>query len=142
MDGKKGSIIMKHLVLVGIICLVVSLAGCPYENSTTIAETNIEAITNAPSDTEGTLITPASAPAPPAPTSTATSPVLSNGSNSAQNLKLYMISSDCDYNFDKEKEIRPKLENFVNSGDHEIVKVNTVYSRAGYLIRAEVYYRN
>lgn len=40
----------------------------------------------------------------------------------------------------KAADINPRLTEMVNSGTHDIMKINTVYEQ-GYLIAAEVYYR-
>lgn len=57
------------------------------------------------------------------------------------NLRVLFIYSDKYYWDDKMKEVQPKLNEIVNSGKYDVVKIQTVYT-SGRLLAAEVYYRS
>ena len=56
-----------------------------------------------------------------------------------KNLRVILITSDKYYLSEKEKEVRPKVEDIVNSGEYNVASVKTFYSE-GYLASAEVDY--
>lgn len=56
-----------------------------------------------------------------------------------QNLRIKFFHSQSDQLSVIEKEIKPKLDEFVNSGNYNIQEVNSIMSE-GYLVAAEVYY--
>lgn len=63
-----------------------------------------------------------------------------SGRGDGNNMRVVFIHSDM-YNFDmKAADIKPRLEEVVNSGKYDIVKIDTTYE-GGYLLAAEVYYR-
>lgn len=58
----------------------------------------------------------------------------------SNSVKLHIIKSDKWKWYKQDEENRVALEDFVNSGQYEIVKTNTVYQK-GYLLAAEIYYK-
>ena len=57
-----------------------------------------------------------------------------------KDLRIIFLHSNKSYWGDKQNEVKPKLENIVNSGKYDIQDVNTIMLK-GYLVAAEVYYR-
>ena len=57
-----------------------------------------------------------------------------------KNLRVEFIYSDEHFWDLKQKEIKPRLEQIVNSGQYDIQETNTIMLK-GYLVAAEVYYR-
>ncbi|MFA6430607.1 MAG: hypothetical protein WC229_03235 [Candidatus Paceibacterota bacterium] len=55
-------------------------------------------------------------------------------------LRVLFIQSDKYYWNEKTDDIKPKLDAIVNSGEYDVVKIQTTYAQ-GYLLAAEVYYR-
>ena len=54
-------------------------------------------------------------------------------------LRMIMLNSDRHYFEDKQREVRPALEVMINSGEYNIVSIDTKYS-SGYLTSATVTY--
>lgn len=77
-----------------------------------------------------------------------------NGSAGIGPVKLFIITEDYDGPYwresnwnERSKEVKHKLESFINSGGHTVVRVNTIYSSAyggegpKYLSGAEIFYK-
>lgn len=58
-----------------------------------------------------------------------------------QNLRVIFIHSNKHYWNEKQDEVKPKLDEIVNSGIYNIQDVNTIML-SGYLVAAEVYYHD
>ena len=63
-----------------------------------------------------------------------------SGHGDGNNMRVMFIQSNEYYWNKKAAEIKPQLDEVVNSGKYDIAKINTTYAQ-GYLLAAEVYYR-
>lgn len=63
----------------------------------------------------------------------------SSGRGEGNRLRVLLIQSDEHHYYNREVEVKPKVEEVVNSGTYDIEKVHDVYA-SGYLVAAEIYY--
>ena len=64
-----------------------------------------------------------------------------SGAGEGTNLRVLFVYSDKFYWYEKMKEVESQLNEIMNSGKYDVVKIQTVYT-SGYLLAAEVYYRS
>ena len=79
-----------------------------------------------------------SRPDPPTTTSIEI-PQIDNESGNKIRVIFFTSSERCSY--DKQVEIIPRVQDFINTDHIEVIKINEVHSPGGYLISATVYYR-